>query len=101
MKRTCKICAIGIIVLLLAAEATLAGPDTVNIAITCTIPAIAGLNAPLVNEKDVKNQQTVTLQQQANDQEQVAAAPVKHQKGEMILAEKQTGSKLVKTIYSR
>jgi len=101
MNRIAKICAFGIIVLLLAAEAALAGPDTVHIAITCTIPAIPGLNAPLVNEEDVKNQQAATLEQQANNQKQVAAAPVEHQKGEMILAEKQTESKLVKTIYSR
>lgn len=64
--------------------------DKAAIRASCSIPAIPGLNAPLIEEKSVKSQ--TSAPQPAAQQEE---------KEEIILAEAKSNTVIVQTFYSR
>ena len=90
-----KIFPIVLIVLLFLTDAAQAG-DGLSLSISCTIPAIPGVNAPLIEEE--------TLKTQADDSTVQSQPPVmleEDSKEEKVTNEEQNPLAMVKTIYSR
>jgi len=68
-----------------------------SLAVSCTIPSVPGLNAPLIEEKTVKATPT---QENANLQTETKKAP-KIEAPVMIQEDTKQDAKLITTIYSR
>lgn len=97
MRKTLKRYIIGLGILLSLVNAAFAG-DSISFSVSCTIPAIPGVNAPpFPEEKTVKTETATTVQQETktNQEEPKTESP------SMIQEDTVERTKLVKTIYSR
>ena len=95
----------GVIFLLSLADIVLAG-DNLSMSISCTIPAIPGLNAPLIEEETSKTDMDVPVQSKTESQTEVqspAPAMIEQdtQEEKVIQEEDQKSLVMLKTIYSR
>lgn len=68
--------------------------DSANIPISCTIPAIPGLNAPLIQEESVAVRPVTPA-----PAPQQAAAPQAAAKQQPIMTEETNGPVVLKTVY--
>lgn len=75
-------------------QLVLAEQDTVVVRISCTIPAIPGVNAPLIKEAELPSKKQEKKETQDYNFK-------KSRQGEMVLAETKKDNQLVQTIYSR
>lgn len=85
---------IGLMIILSTVNLSLAS-DNISIPVSCTIPAVPGLNAPLIKEETVKTGETEEIK---------TDSPIMIQedtKKEIRLADGRTISVIVQTIYSR
>jgi hypothetical protein len=94
-----------VVLLILLAMADLAKAEEASFTISCTIPAIPGLNAPLIVEEkpqtNVANPApTTTVKSQTETQEQ-APAMIQEEQKERKTSENQDTLVIVKTVYSR
>jgi len=90
--------AIAVIIVILSFSGVVWAGDSVTFTMSCTIPAIPGVNAPLVNDKI--DQKDTTVAQGSNKQieiEKQEPATIE----EIRLAQGATASAATKTIYSR
>lgn len=105
MKKIFKGSVMGWLLLFLV-DAAFAG-DSLSISVSCTIPAIPGINAPPFLEREsiktqedlIKHPQNVESQERIED-----AIPTFIQEDiekEIILTDRKTSSIIVRTIYSR
>lgn len=89
------------LLVLLIASAAWAG-DSVTISMSCTIPAIPGVNAPpLMTENSLKNSQREEVTKKnttATEEEQIIE---KEERKEILLAQGEKVTTQVKTIYPR
>lgn len=85
---------ISAIISLLLAGVACAG-DNLSLSISCTIPAIPGLNAPLIEEETLKVESQKEIQPQSPTMIQ------QDNQEEKLMYEEQNSLVLVKTIYSR
>ncbi len=86
-----KILIIGLIILLSLMNVAIAG-DSLSFTISCTIPAIPGLNAPLIEEKASETQMNDTTAREMKVQQENELDTQ-----EIIQEDRET----VQTIYSR
>lgn len=99
-----KILMIGLLIISLIGRAW--AQDSFSISVSCSIPAVPGLNAPLIEEetprvtetdeftqKDAKNQEEIRLESPTLLQED--------KEKQIQLAEGETSTVIVQTIYSR
>jgi len=87
--------AIAVIIVILSFSGVVWAGDSVTFTMSCTIPAIPGVNAPLVNDK-IDQKDTTIAPKQAGTEGQVPATIE-----EIRLAQGTTPSVTTKTIYSR
>jgi len=95
---------LGLIILISTVNISLAG-DSISIAVSCSIPAIPGVNVPMIEEASVRTDQDQVAQKEIKAQEEtkeeapqaVSPAPEK----EMLLTEEKTNSVIMQTLYSR
>ena len=94
----------GLMILLFLMDAAQAG-DGISLSISCTIPAIPGVNAPLIEGETLKTQTDSTTQQkiepQAETQSQTPVMVQQDTQKEEITSEEQDSLVTVKTLYSR
>ena len=99
-----KICIIGLMILISLTNTAHAG-DGISLSISCTIPAILGLNVPLIEEQTLKTQANIHMEQKTEPQkETLEQSPEMIQEdtqGEKLIGEEQNSLVLVKTLYSR
>ncbi len=99
MRKILMNCAVFILLFGLFASTTLAGNTSYSIAVSCTIPAIPGVNAPLIEEQTSIGQ----VQYAANttgEQTTIANELTMIEKEQVL--EPQTGeNKAMTTLYSR
>ena len=104
MKRIRMISMLGLIIWLCLANLVFAG-DNLSIPISCTIPAIPGVNVPLIEEETFKTKtdtpQQPKVESQQETQPQTPAMIQEDTQGEMVISEDQKSLIIVKTIYSR
>lgn len=95
MKRTMMIL-VGLVTGILIAATAYAG-DSATIQIGCTIPAIPGVNVPLL----AQDQQAATPETQEPEETVLVKRSEKDQDAPILLAERKTSSGSVQTIYYR
>ena len=78
--------------------------NTYSYTVSCTIPAIPGVNAPMI-EEEMTIQPETKAQQPAGDQdsdmEVQQPQEIQEEENKIVLAEGVTSKRMVKTIYSR
>lgn len=106
MKKIRIISIIGLIIWPSLANLVFAG-DNLSIPISCTIPAIPGVNAPLIEEETFKTKvdtpQPPKVESQQETQPQTKSPPMIQEDSQKkkIINEDQKSLVIVKTIYSR
>lgn len=91
---------ITLIAVLLFSDAALAG-ESVTLGVSCTIPAIPGVNAPpFPNEGKVINTSIAAEKQEENTQKTPAKEAADNQPHEVIVQE-ETDGRLMQTVYNR
>jgi len=104
MERVWKKSIINLIIWLSLANVAFAG-DSLTLSVSCTIPAIPGLNAPLIEEETIKTEEHTPEQPKSESQKeaQPQLPPLIEQDNqqEKIISEGQKKQIIVKTIYSR
>ncbi|MCM8795776.1 MAG: hypothetical protein NC928_03735 [Candidatus Omnitrophica bacterium] len=89
---------IGLIIFLTISDLGFTG-DSLTFSVSCSIPAIPGVNAPPFSEGRIEQKENTSVQQetkiQEKDQEKEPKSPL------MIQEENPEETKLVRTIYSR
>lgn len=95
---------IGVIISLLLTGVAYAG-DTLSLSISCTIPAIPGVNAPLIEEETLTTKEDPNIKEKIESQEaiqpQSPAMIQQDNQEEKLMYGGQNSLVLVKTIYSR
>lgn len=98
-----RVSIIGLVILLSAVEA-FAG-DSRSISMSCTIPAIPGVNVPLIEEKTLQTEAKPASQTALDSQKEIPQpAPAMIQQDtqeEKAINESQKTLVMVKTLYSR
>lgn len=95
-KKGFKILMLGLMLVLPITEIALA--ESISFSVSCTIPAIPGLNAPPFPEEETVKADTPTpVQEETKTQKEEP----KTESPSMIEEDTEEGNKLVKTIYSR
>lgn len=106
MKTTLKVMGIALLVVLSLAEASRA-EEQINLTMTCTIPIIPGLNAPLIEEKQAEKENNSSISDEISDmqKEQTKSYPTdiiqEEKKVTTRLANGQSAIKSLETIYYR
>jgi len=100
MERSKKILQVSVLMLLFLNNLALAG-DTVSIQISCVIPAIPGVNTPLIKEEDLSSKRQSQQDESNTNKDGQEVKYAQHREGEMIFAEVKVENKLVQTVYSR
>jgi len=79
--------------------------DGISLSISCTIPAIPGVNVPLIEEETLKTQTDTHIAQKTEPQKETQSeTPTMIQEDnqeEKLIGEEQNSLVLVKTLYSR
>lgn len=82
--------------------------ESISLSVTCRIPAIPGVNAPLIEEEKIKAEPTKTTQEEIKiknepkeETKTQAPAMIQEDKEETISAEGNDSQLIVKTIYAR
>lgn len=80
--------------------------NSATYAVTCTIPAVPGVNAPLLEEKTVRTEMDTGVQKEIKNQQEETkvespATIQQDSEKEMRLADGKAKSVIVQTIYSR
>ena len=92
MKRRIKILVLGLIIAVFLIDAASAGSDSLTIQVSCSIPAVPGLNVPLLTEETLRLPDTDLSQETEED---------KQEKETIFLAENDGSEVVVKTLYVR
>lgn len=93
--------AIVTVMLLVLTGLAFAG-DSGSFYVSCTIPLIPGVNAPLIEEETVKTQKDTTVQQNTEPQSQPQeTAPEQIQQEDKTTNDNSRPLVLVKTLYDR
>lgn len=104
MKKTSTFVLVLIVLAFLFTNVALAG-DSLSFSISCTIPAIPGVNAPLIEEEKTQAKQDTPIQAKSEPQKETQTqAPtmiLQDTQEEKINSEGQNSLVIVKTIYSR
>lgn len=105
MKKNLKKLIIGLMIFIsITIGAAFAG-DSFTIAVSCTIPAIPGVNAPLIEEEISKTDTQATAPQEVNLQKetsQPASETIQQAvQEEKVITSGQKPTMIVKTIYDR
>lgn len=104
MKKTLLFVSLLIVLAFLSANTVFAG-DSLSLSISCTIPAIPGLNAPLIEEETSRIETGTSAQQKPESgketQPQTPALIQQDTQEEKIISEGQKSLVTVKTLYSR
>jgi hypothetical protein len=98
MKQFLKIFSLGLIIGLVFVDAAFAG-GTFSFSVSCTVPAIPGVNAPLIEEETVKPKEV--LQQTQKTEANKLEKPITETKEEQITDKTQQPMIIVKTVYDR
>lgn len=76
--------------------------DSIGFTVSCTIPAIPGVNAPPFEDKATLSDATVAITEQVKaSEEKKEQIPASLQEEEILLAEEKSPSGTVQSIYSR
>ena len=103
MKNRTKILTVSFMLLLALVDVALAG-EGVSLSISCTIPAIPGVNAPLIEEQkpQIKTDTPTQPTAAAVKEETLQQAPAMiQQDNQKETSENQATLVMVKTLYSR
>lgn len=108
MKNTFKK-SMAVLVIFLAFIGNLRAEDSFSVPVTCIIPAVPGVNAPLIEEDTPKPsantnyQQGITIKDEIKSEtkEQAPTMIQEDKEQEITLAKGKTSLVIVKTIYSR
>lgn len=94
---------IFVLLVLLSLTAIAQAADNIAIPVSCSIPAVPGINAPLVEkEKTVKTEDMTVAEEETNQKETKSPANIQEEDNqEIVLAEGKTATVVVQTIYSR
>lgn len=102
MKKTAMIVA-AITLLALASVDTASAGESISMTISCTIPAIPGLNAPMI-EEEIQKADTPVEAEALHQKELKPEAPTTIQEDsqeEKLITEAEESFAIVKTIYDR
>lgn len=96
---------IGLMILLYAVGVSSAG-DSSSIHVSCTIPAIPGVNAPPITEEKTVKQETDKMVEQKTENQQAeteseSPSMIQEDEKETRLANGKTTSVVLKTVYIR
>jgi hypothetical protein len=101
MKSMLKKLVSGLMLVLSLADVAKAG-DSYSIPVSCTIPTIPGINAPLIKEESLRQSTGLTVQETVNTAIRQDEIMKKGDNTEQfLLAEKESTRGIVKTVYSR
>ena len=106
MKNILKISMIGLMLILSLVNTVKA--ESISLSITCRIPAIPGVNAPLIEEEKIKTEPPKTTPEEIKiknepkeETKTQTSAMIPQDKEETISAERNDSQLIVKTIYAR
>jgi hypothetical protein len=81
------------------ASTTLAGNNSYSIAVSCTIPAIPGVNAPMIEEQSTYGQAQYAAN--VNTEQATNASELTMIEKEQLLTPQDGAAEMVTTLYSR
>lgn len=100
-KKIIAACVCGVILVASVAFAQ----DSASITVTCSIPEIPGLNAPLIQDKTQPTQssdsQPVSKEEKIQDTKEASVTPENKEQAQIILARNDASPDVVETYYSR
>lgn len=94
---------IAFVILLSIFGVSIAG-DNASISVSCSIPVVPGLNAPSIEEKIIESNATTTARQDIEikkDPQKQEPTIIQESSEKILLADGNTSSVIVQTIYSR
>jgi hypothetical protein len=103
MKIKIKALTIASIITLSFVNMVFAG-ESITIPVSCSIPVVPGLNAPLIEQEstNTNTDNDATMPVEQKEESQTVPAMQQEEEGkEIILAEEKTAAVIVKTSYSR
>ena len=97
-----KILLVALITIFGLTDAALA-QDSFSVSVSCIIPAVPGVNAPLIEEKTISKDNSNVAPKEADIQEgnKIESPSVIQEEKEIQLAQGKTAYVIVQTLYSR
>lgn len=77
--------------------------DSFSVSVSCIMPAVPGVNVPLIEEETIRKGDNKTIPEKADIQEgnKIESPSVIQEEKEIQLAQGKTSSVIVQTLYSR